>query len=264
LLCRAGRNPNLALLYALNPLVILELTGNLHAEALLIFGVLLAVWLFGRGSGRGRFTRPAAALALAIGAKLLPLLLLPVVVVWLGWQRGLRFAGLTILFTALLFAPFLRVELLVNLWTSLGLYVHTFVFNASLYPLVRAAGRWLTGANTSTATGVALSLLTLAGTVIIARRWGRTNLAGAVLLTLTGYFLLTTTVHPWYLTSLVAIGVFVPLRYPLVWSGLVWLSYSAYSVANPEIYLWLTGLEYGILLVVLVFDRANQTACDVA
>ena len=33
LLRRFGKNPNLSLLYGLNPLVILELTGNLHFEA---------------------------------------------------------------------------------------------------------------------------------------------------------------------------------------------------------------------------------------
>ncbi len=244
LLRRAGQNPNLALLYGLNPLVILELTGNVHAEAILIFFVLSAVWLV----GRGWFAASAGALALSIGTKLLPLLLLPLVIRHLGWRRGLSYAGLTGGFTALLFLPFMSVELVQNVGASLRLYVQNFEFNASVYYLVRAAGYQFLGVNIIAGAGVGLSVVTLAGVVWVARRWGRAAPVHALLLTVTGYFLLATTVHPWYLTSLVAVGVFVPFRYPLVWSGVVWLSYATYQTNPYHENLWLTSAEYLILL----------------
>jgi alpha-1,6-mannosyltransferase len=244
LLRRAGRSPNLALIYGLNPLVILELTGNVHAEAILIFFVLLAI----RWWQRGWWAGSAGALALAIGTKLLPLLLLPLVIRHLGWPRGLRFAGLTGGFTALLFLPFLSPELVVNLWASLGLYAHTFSFNASVFQVVNRIGTSLLGRSISANAGIALSLLTVVGTGWVAWRWGRMAPLYALLLTLTGYYLLATTVHPWYISSLVVVSVFSRFRYPLLWSGLVWLSYAAYQTRPYAEIGWLTGLEYAGVL----------------
>jgi hypothetical protein len=40
-----------------------------------------------------------------------------------------------------------------------------------------------------------------------------------MLLALTVYFGLATIVHPWYVTGLVALGVFTGWKYPLAWSG---------------------------------------------
>lgn len=244
LLRRSGQNPNRALLYGLNPLVILELTGNLHAEAIMIFWVLLAVWLVERGWLMGS----AGALALAVGTKLLPLLLFPLVIRHLGWRRCLTYTGLTGLLTAGLFAPFFSLDLVQNTGASLGLYVHTFVFNAPVYQAVRAGANAITGTNTSTGTGIGLALLTLTGTGWIAWRWGRQKPVQAVLLTLTVYYFLATTVHPWYITLLVAVGVFTRLRYPLIWSALVWLSYATYQTTPYHENGWLTGLAW-ILLV---------------
>ncbi len=251
LLQRANRNPNLALLYALNPLVILELTGNLHGEAIMIFFVLLAVWLW----QRDWFVLSAGALALAIGTKFLPVILFPLLLVHLGWRRGVRYTGLTGLFTVLLFLPFVTGDLIRNIGSSLGLYMHTFGFNASIYPLVRATGHWLTGSNTSTATGVGLSVLTLLGAGGLAWRWGHSQPGRVVVLTLTLYFLLTTTVHPWYITSLVAGTVFTQARYPLLWAGVVWLSYSAYQARPYGENNWLILVEYVLFAGFAVWER---------
>ncbi|HLL95537.1 MAG TPA: polyprenol phosphomannose-dependent alpha 1,6 mannosyltransferase MptB, partial [Spirosoma sp.] len=95
-------HPNLALLYGLNPLVILELTGNVHAESIMIFFVLLAAWLL---VAYDRWIASAGSLALAIGTKLLPLLLLPLIIRRLGWRKGLRYALLAGVLTMALFAP---------------------------------------------------------------------------------------------------------------------------------------------------------------
>ena len=251
LLHRANRNPNLALLYALNPLVILELTGNLHGEAVMIFFVLLAVWLW----QRGRFVGSSVALALAIGTKFLPLMLFPLLLFYLGWRRVLRYTGLTGVCTVVLFLPFVTGDLVRNIGTSLGLYIHTFGFNASIYPLVRGVGHWLSGYNTSTGTGIGLALLTFFGAVWMAWRWGQSQPVRALLLTLTLYYGLTTTVHPWYVTSLVAVTVFTQSLYPLLWAGVVWLSYSAYQVRPYEENMWFVLLEYALFIGFAGWER---------
>lgn len=247
LLRRFGKNPNLALLYALNPLIILELTGNLHFEAIMIFFGLLAVWLF----VTNRFTLSAGALALAIGTKLVPLLLLPLVVGQLGWKQGMRYAALTGLFTVALFLPFARIEVAQNIFSSVDLYFELFEFNASVYYLVREVGFWLTGHSILPDAGVWLSVSTILGILAIAflgrRPPDRSDAAGRLLLTLTFYFAMATTVHPWYAASLVAVTAFTRFRYPLLWSGLIWLSYATYQTVPYHENLWLTGLSYGLV-----------------
>jgi alpha-1,6-mannosyltransferase len=254
LLRRFGKNPNYSLLYALNPLVILELTGNLHFEAIMIFFVLLSVWLLVQNHWIGS----SAALASGIGMKLLPLIFLPLLIRYLGWKRGLIYAGLTGILVGLLFVPFISIELLNNIFSSLNLYFQSFEFNASVYYLIRAAGYWLLGFNIIAGAGFMLFVVIGVCVLIIAFR-NMSYLPGPViamkvLLTLTLYWLLSTTVHPWYITSLVAASVFTPFRYPLVWSGVVVLSYSAYQTTAYTENLWLTGLEYSLVLGVGLYE----------
>ena len=47
------------------------------------------------------------------------------------------------------------------------------------------------------------------------------------------YLFLSTTVHPWYLCTLIFLNVFTSYSYIIVWSYLAILSYSAY--VNPEV-----------------------------
>lgn len=260
LLRRAGRNPKLALLYGLNPLVLVELTGNLHYEAVMIFFVLLAVWLVAHyGQATRVLMLSAGVLALGIATKLLPLLLLPLAVWRLGWRRGVAYAALTGGFTALLFLPFASVELVQNVLSSVELYFQKFEFNASVYYLLREVGYWIKGYNTIAQVGFWLSVTTTLGILWIAFRWKNPSLAVKGLATMTLYFALATTVHPWYICSVVAVAVFTRFRYPLVWSALIPLSYFTYHARPYHENGWLTALEYGVVGIVLVLEiRAGK------
>lgn len=254
LLKKSRRNPNLALLYGLNPLIILELTGNVHFEAVMIFFVLLAVYLWQKHSP----VLSAAALALAVATKLLPLITLPLVVAYAGWQRGVRYSLLVVGFVTLLFVPFFDVALLMNMLESIDLYFRKFEFNASLYYLIREVGYWLEGYNVLGRIGLWLPLLTAAGILAIA--FARTfPLSVRLLWMLTLYLAMATTVHPWYITSVVAGSVFVAspvysVRYMLFWSALVWLSYSAYRTNPVHEDPMLLALEYSFVATFFVID----------
>ncbi|GAB3499614.1 DUF2029 domain-containing protein [Spirosoma knui] len=254
LLRRFGKNPNLALLYVLNPLVILELTGNVHFEAVMIFFVLLAVWLF----VQERRLASSMVLALGIATKLLPLLFFPLLIRYIGWKRGLAYGSLTLVLTAVLFFPFIDADLIRNLFSSLHLYFQKFEFNAGIYYLIRTVGYVVTGNSIIVESGIVLSILIVIGTLMIA--FGDhsfpalTSVATRMLLTMSLYWLLATTVHPWYLTSLVAITVFTPFRYPLIWSGLAILSYGAYRTFPYNENLQLVGLEYVILFLYGLYE----------
>lgn len=257
LLTRNKQNPNLAFIYALNPLIILELTGNVHFEAILIFFSLLAVY-FWQTHHR---VLSALALALAIATKLLPLVALPLVVACVGWRRGLSYSLLVLGMVGLLFVPFLDAALLLNMLGSIDLYFRKFEFNASLYYLIREGGFWLEGYNILGRVGLWLSLLTTAGIVAIAfaRRF---SVQVRMLWMLTLYLVMATTVHPWYLASLVAAAVFAAsstfaIRYMLAWSGLVWLSYSAYRTNPVQEDPLLLLLEYGLVATLFIIDTRH-------
>ena len=255
LLRRLNKDPNLALLYGLNPLVILELTGNLHFEAIMIFFALLATWLV----MQKQLVPSAGALALAIGTKLLPLLLLPLLIRHLGWRRGIWYALLTVAFTAALFAPFASLQLVRNVFSSINLYFQKFEFNASVYYVLRTVGYWIKGYNAIERIGFWLSVITTLSVLWIAFRWR--NVASIQLLaTLTLYLAFATTVHPWYVTTLVAASVFTRFRYPVVWSAMIPLSYFTYHAQPYRENLWLTALEYGVVAVVMIAEiRTYQT-----
>ena len=121
----------------------------------MIFFVLLSFWLL----LQNRWVGSSAVLALGIGTKLLPLIFLPLLVRYLGWKRGLLYASVTFVFTAVLFLPFLSLDLFQNVFSSLNLYFQKFEFNASVYYLIRAAGYWLEGYNIISGAGFVLFIL---------------------------------------------------------------------------------------------------------
>ena len=251
LLRRLGQPPTKALWYLLNPLVIVELTGNIHFEALMICLWLLAIWLLARG--RGAWS--AGALGLAVGTKLLPVLMLPLLVRRLGWRRAVGYGAVAGATVAALFAPFVSAALVRNIGRSLELYFHSFEFNASVYYLLRAAGYYFTGYNMIARLGPLLAATAAAVGLLLAyfeRRPTLATLPRALLFFLTAYYLLATTVHPWYLTPLVALSVLTTYRYALVWSGLAVLSYAAYQTSAYVENLWLVGLEYAVVGLMLI------------
>lgn len=254
LLKQNGRNPNLALLYGLNPLVILELTGNVHFEAIMLFLLSGAVYCW----QKNRYVLSALALALAIATKLLPLITLPLVIAYAGWRSGIRYTLFTLAFVGLLFVPFFNLALLLNLMTSIDLYFRKIEFNASLYYLIREAGYWLVGYNIPGGAGLWLPLLTTTGLITLA--FARSFPPFVRLLwMLTLYLAMTSTVHPWYITSLVITSVFAissaySTRYVLVWSALVWLSYAAYRSVPAREDPALLGLEYGLVAALFLID----------
>ena len=242
-----------ALRYLLHPLVIVELTGNLHFEALAVCFTLLTIWLL----QRQQWGRSAGALGLAVAAKLLPLLALPLLLRRLGGRRFVAYVAMVGGTLLVLFAPFLSVALVVNISRSLNLYFRSFEFNASLYYVLRAIGFQLTGYNEIARIGPALALAAAAFGLGLAWRERRPTLATlpvALLLLLTGYYALATTVHPWYLTPLLALAPFSRFRYPLVWGGAAVLSYAAYRTTAYTESLWLVGLEYAVVAAVLIWE----------
>ena len=72
------------------------------------------------------------------------------------------------------------------------------------------------------------------------------------------YYFSTTTVHPWYMSFLIAFSVFVPYKYAIVWSSMIPLSYIHYNGGLfQENYLLIT-LEYGVVVYFLWKDFGSK------
>jgi hypothetical protein len=244
-------------LYALNPLIIIELTGNLHFECAMVFFLALALWQM----SRGRWYLSVWAWAGAIGAKLLPLMFLPFLLRRLGWPRVVYWHLLLGAGLFALFLPLLNSLFLANMGSSLGLYFRTFEFNASFYYLARWLGFQLKGYNLIHFIGPLFALTTLLAISWLAWREKSQDvrrLPCLWLMAITTYLLLSTTVHPWYLALPVFFSALTPFRFPLVWSAMAPLSYLAYATPEVRELPWVVWVEYLPVLGVMVWEARKN------
>ena len=247
-----------SLYYWLNPLILIEVMGNLHFEGVMVCFLLLSLFLL----GRSRYGRAGAAMAFSIATKLLPLMLLPYLLrrLWRAsfWRFFLTLGGVLLL----LFLPLLIGSGVTDgFGGSLNLYFQKFEFNASLYYLLRAYGFYDVGYNQIAEYGPLLARVAMGGILIAALSDERTDwksLPAMWLGAFVFYLLCATTVHPWYLSVPIALCCLTPWRYPIVWSYLILLTYSSYTTVPYRENLWLVGLEYIVVLTYFAVERRSQ------
>jgi alpha-1,6-mannosyltransferase len=248
-----GRAPGFALFYALNPLVIIEVSGNLHFEGAMASFLLLALWYL----KKDRLLASAGAMALSIGAKLLPLMFLPFFIFRLGWRRsGLFFSALGLALIALFF-PLASKFFANNFGQSLDLYFRKFEFNGGIYYLLRWIGYQKVGYNMIATIGPSLALITLLGIAaasLLDRERSKDSLPGRMFFAICLFLFLMPTVHPWYVILPVALCAFTGFRFPLWWSALITLTYVNYSYSPYWENLYVVALEYLIVAAILVFE----------
>lgn len=235
-------------LYVFNPLIIIELVGNLHFEGLVIAFLLLAYELF----QKNRNSLSAISLAMAVSIKLLPLIFLPIIFKKLDFREGLKYCIIVGIFCVLLFLPFVDNLLISGISSSLSLYFQKFEFNASFYYLVREMGYWIFGYNIIGMAGKGIMLFSFVGILWISIK--SKNFFEGCLFILSLYLALATTVHPWYVSTLILLAVFSKFRYPIVWSFLIILSYSTYQTTAYTENLFLVAIEYIFVYGIFIYE----------
>ena len=245
------------MLYAWNPLVLLETAGQAHTESAMLFFLVVVVYLAKKKRGGWA----SAVLAMAGWVKLYPFVLFPFL-----WRRfGWRAIWPGALMGVLLAAPFAAPYVLPNVKSSLDLYARLFEFNAGFYYSVKelfflVLGPDATGGDWSKQIGPALRVLFLAGLPILyildARyRW---PLARAFLVAIGFFLVMATTVHPWYLLSLLLLAVL--LKQPAwhwYWLGLLSIGTYLLYVGGP--YWAFVVIGWGGWLVLVVIRHAPGT-----
>ncbi|WP_034041645.1 mannosyltransferase [Wocania ichthyoenteri] len=277
--------------YILNPFIIIELTGNLHFEGVMIFFLVWSLYLL----HIGKWQWAAIVFALSVSVKLIPLIFLPLFYQWItlkknddamlkhtsdalntraqhderikkwipalvGMKKLISFYAIIGITTVILFLPFYSSEFITNYTQTVALWFQNFEFNASMYYIAREIGYTFRGYNEIAIIGKVIPIVVILFVLIITffrRNKTTVKLITAMLLVLSFYYFTTTTVHPWYIATLLILSVFTKYKFPLVWSFVIILSYLAYiniDKADKSENLWIIALEYAIVYGVFIWE----------
>ncbi|MCI2228821.1 mannosyltransferase [Polaribacter sp. MSW13] len=265
--------------YVLNPFIIIEMTGNLHFESVMLF---FLIWSFYK-LHQQKWVFAAILFACSISVKLIPLLFLPLFfqwftqpmskhsskVKWMGFKfqpkkiiKLLSFYAIILSITTILFLPFYSSELIANYSNSVGLWFRNFEFNASFYYLFREIGYLFRGWNEIAIIGKITPILTILFLLFLTffrKNKSLIELITAILFCLCFYYFTATTVHPWYLATPLILTVFTKYKFPIVWSVVIILSYQAYANFPWKENLWFVGVEYLIVFGFLIYEIQKKT-----
>ena len=279
--------------YILNPFIIIELTGNLHFEGVMIFFLVWSFYLL----HVGKWQWSAVVLALSVSVKLIPLIFLPLFFQWFVKNNAIahkvkesapnrkialsvppninennrvtiafNLTRLTLFYaivgsvTLLLFVPFYSSAFVNNYTETVALWFQEFEFNASLYYLAREIGYTFRGYNEIAIIGKITPFIVAVFVLMISffrKNKTTVQLITAMLFVLSFYYFTATTVHPWYVATPLILSVFTKYKFPLAWSFAIILSYLAYTNVNTSDKsenLLIIALEYLVVYGVFIWE----------
>jgi len=266
---------NVIFWYILNPFIIIELTGNLHFESVMIFFLIWSLHLL----QNRKWFLAAVVLACSISIKLIPLIFLPLFFQWFykgellfknsltGIKNLAAFYSIIILLTLFFFIPFFSPDFITNYTQTVALWFQRFEFNASLYYIAREIGYLFRGFNEISIIGKAIpiiNILFISYIAIFRKNKSLIDIITSMLLVLSFYYFTCTTVHPWYIATLLILSLFTRYKFPLVWSFVGILSYLAYSNSDNTENLYIIGLEYIIIYSFFIWEVFIKKATKMA
>ena len=248
----------------LNPLILLELTGNLHFEAVMLCFFLGFLYFF---LVKKRYYLSILLLSLSIVSKLLPLIILPLILSYryhkdlrISILKGLFLCSQTLILSLISYLYFVDQQLISSYSESLGLWFSTFEFNVSIYYVLREIGYWMVGYNAIAFIGKLLAAVIFFTVMCISFWKYKQNKAEEFLKKMSVifliYFLLATTVHPWYLILPLSLGIinrnFLTKQLLLIWSATVVLSYASYKIKMVEESAIILVIEYSLIYLIVL------------
>ena len=232
-------------LYAFNPLILLELTVNLHFEAFIISCLVWAMVFYYKNQS----SKIAGLMGLAIGVKILPIIYLAAFFKKLSIKNYIALIIVACAVAAVLFFPLIQTSLVEGTSTSAALYFQNFEFNASIYYLIREIGYWRYGYNIIQSVGPYLGVLSILFIILYNLIVSSSRPIGERLLfSWTIYCLMAMTIHPWYILPLIVFGLQSKYYFPILWSFCIFWTYIGYTETGFEESLLVTSIEY--LLVI--------------
>ncbi len=235
-----GLSVLLVILYAWNPLMVKVFAGSGHADAILVAALAATAFFIARGARRAA----AISFALAILAKLSPVILLPFVLRRIGWRNLLLVGGVLLCG----YFPFLHPS--VNPFTGMQTFAREWQFNAGFFAL----GQWLASGVTAHAAVVARVLSGLATLGMVSWLLWQDDLRAESFARYTSaamgaLVLFSPTVMPWYLSWVLPLAVIARQHLWFLFSAIVCIAFHI-MIDETEATVALV-LEYGLLFVLL-------------
>jgi alpha-1,6-mannosyltransferase len=243
-----GRPPAWAIVYAWHPLVVVELAGSGHLDAVALAASVAALW----AAARGREGWAGACLGLGAAVKLYPLLLLPAI-----WERRPgRMAAAAGGVLAAAYAVYAGDGLATG--GSLLRYLAEEHFNPTLRGLLEPAlGRLGEGGRHAAR---AVPLAGLAAFAIALAVWGRAVPAWRRALWLVSAYLVTTpSLFPWYALWIVPLLAAAPAWPWLYLSCAVGLTYLVFAQPVWRLPSWVVAVEFVPLAAGLALAAWSRT-----
>lgn len=245
----------------LNPLWIIECTGNAHFEGVMLSFLFIALYYI----FQSKLSLASLFYGIAIQIKLIPLMLLPFFYRFLGFKKTLFFYSLTL--AIVLGSGFIQLNSnnIENFMESLRLYFQVFEFNSFVLYHYLQLGIVETGWNMTRYYGPQLSR-TAVGIILTLALYGQINdwqkLFKRMTLAFFAYLLLSSTLHPWYILPLLALSIFTDYRFTVVWSFAVFFSYIFYSYNDSSEY-WVrfvVNMEYLLVIGYFIYELFSRRA----
>lgn len=241
------------LLYAWSPLVIKEIAFTAHPDGIAVFLVIVAIVL----SQRNRLHSAAIFLALAVGAKILALLVVPFILLRARFPVWCVFGGTL----SLIYLPFV-IQGSTDI-DALFVFTREWEFNAALFSVIKP---WVPNSLARMICGFILAVALFIYYITFRRKSTNSIVRGDWIYG--SLFALWPVVNSWYLLWLLPFAVIRPSVWAWTASVAVLLSYitglnlnnfDMHPFAHPD---WLRPLEYGVILLAIFYDLVRHRLRD--
>ncbi|KAF0249769.1 MAG: hypothetical protein FD167_831 [bacterium] len=186
-------------IYFLCPLPILEFFISGHIDSVGIFFLVLFIYSI----LSTKINLASFSLASAVLIKIMPIIFLPIILYKIN-KRKIGLFLVTFIITLLLFyLPYL-LNINEKVFGSFNTFIKDFYFNSSVFSLIHI----LTGTNKIATISCYLAL----GVWIVIITFKCHDFMMGIFWTLTGLYIFSPIVHPWYLTWIVPLLVFIPSK----------------------------------------------------
>ena len=240
------------LLFFLNPLIILEFTGNLHFEGFLLTSIIAAVYF----SKTNKHFIASIFLGIAVSLKIMPVILIPF---FLSRNLKSSLIYMTIPFVVLIatYLPFHHENAVLNIGQSVQLYFGQFEFNSSLYLIFTNTPKWL----------FKLIIITISGALYLLSWNKKISKQQGISFLFYAYLIFSQSIHPWYILSVFGLISFKSFKTQIVWSFLIFMTYITYQTTPYQQQQLVNIIEYSIVIPLLIFEfhslyRSNEKSIN--